>query len=248
MKKRLIILLYPIFVSFAISQTVTLPSYYGVQTKPYKNCGTTTDADGNVYLTIVIGDQCWMRENLKTTRYNNGTSIPNVTLNSSWATLTTPAYCWYNNDGLGQGNTFGALYNWFAVNTGILCPTGWHVPNDDEWKELEVAVGMIQDTADLYGTRGINEGSRLADNAALWNNGLLESNPGFSSSNFDALPGGLRKNDGSFFGNGNVAYFWSVSMYNSSLSYYRRIDYNDARISRYYGYIEDGFSVRCIKN
>jgi len=93
------------------------------------------DIDGNVYHTVIIGTQIWMVENLKTTKYNDGTSIANVTDNVEWIGLTSPAYCWYNNY-TSYKTQFGALYNWYAVNTGKLAPTGWHVPSHAEWTTL----------------------------------------------------------------------------------------------------------------
>ena len=99
------------------------------------------DIDGNVYHTVTIGTQVWMVENLKTTRYNDGTAIPLVTDGTAWAALTTPGYCWYNNDSATYKNTYGALYNWYAVNTGKLAPTGWHVPTDSEWTVLTTYLG-----------------------------------------------------------------------------------------------------------
>ena len=99
------------------------------------------DIDGNNYLTVTIGTQIWMAENLRTTKYNDGTAIPLVTDNTTWANLTTPAYCWYNNDAKTNGSTYGALYNWYSVNTKKLCPTGWHVPNDTEWTTLTTYLG-----------------------------------------------------------------------------------------------------------
>jgi hypothetical protein len=91
------------------------------------------DIDGNVYDTVTVGTQTWMVENLKTTRYNDGTAIPLVTKSVAWETLSTPGYCWYNNDESTYKAPYGALYNWYTVNTGKLCPTGWHVPGDSEW-------------------------------------------------------------------------------------------------------------------
>ena len=91
------------------------------------NPASITDKDGNVYTSVTIGTQVWMVENLKTTKYNDGTPIPNVTDNTEWSNLTTPAYCWYDND-ITKKNPYGALYNGYAVRTGKLCPTGWHVP------------------------------------------------------------------------------------------------------------------------
>lgn len=100
------------------------------------------DADGNTYKIIKIGDQVWTAENLRTTRYNDGTEIPLVTDYTAWTNLTTPAYAWTNND-IGNKSVYGALYNWFAVKTCKLCPSGWHVPTDAEWTILENHLGGI---------------------------------------------------------------------------------------------------------
>ncbi len=100
-----------------------------------------SDGDGNIYETVTIGTQVWLTENLKATKYNDGTSIQFVTDNTLWATLSTPAYCWYNNDGGNYKDIYGGLYNWWAVNTGKLCPTGWHVPSDGEWTTLTSTLG-----------------------------------------------------------------------------------------------------------
>ncbi|MBA7520565.1 hypothetical protein ES705_12661 [subsurface metagenome] len=97
---------------------------------------TINDKDGNEYTAVPIGTQVWMVENLKTTKYKDGTVIPLVTSNSSWISLSTPGYFWYNNDAVSYKNTFGALYNWYTVNTNELCPLGWHVPTDAEWTVL----------------------------------------------------------------------------------------------------------------
>src|SRR5271157_74086 len=97
---------------------------------------TVTDIDGNVYHTINIGTQEWLAENLRTTRYSDGSPIPLVTDSLTWGKLITPGYCWYNNDSATFGRTYGALYNWHAVNTKKLAPKGWHVPSDSEWTIL----------------------------------------------------------------------------------------------------------------
>ena len=94
------------------------------------------DKDRNVYKTVIIGTQVWMAENLKTTKYKDGTAIPLVTDGNAWAALSTPGYCWYNNDAATYEDTYGVLYNWYTVNTGKLCPTGWHVPSDAEWTTI----------------------------------------------------------------------------------------------------------------
>ena len=103
--------------------------------------GNVTDDDGNVYHSVTIGTQVWMVENLKTTKYNDGTSIPLVTDATDWHNLLTPGYCWNNNDEATYKATYGALYNWYTVNTGNLCPTGWHVPGDAEWTTLTTYLG-----------------------------------------------------------------------------------------------------------
>ena len=109
----------------------------------YLNPGLTyesiTDIEGNTYRTIQIGTQTWMAENLRTTKFKDGNKIHNGIF--GWNTKTG-AYLWYNNDASGFKNTYGALYNWYAVNTGRLCPAGWHVPSDDERKQLEIELGM----------------------------------------------------------------------------------------------------------
>ena len=100
------------------------------------SAGTVKDADGNKYNTVKIGNQVWMVENLKTTKYNDGTEILNVTSDTQWANLTTGAYCNYDNLE-SNAEIYGRLYNWYAVNTGKLAPAGWHVPTDDDWIILE---------------------------------------------------------------------------------------------------------------
>jgi len=108
---------------------------------PTTTAGKVTDIDGNVYDTVKIGTQIWIIENLKTTKYNDGTSIPMVTDSAAWINLTTPGYCWHKNTSASYKNTYGALYNWYAVNTGKLAPKGWHVPSDAEWTTLITYLG-----------------------------------------------------------------------------------------------------------
>jgi uncharacterized protein (TIGR02145 family) len=104
-----------------------------------------TDIEGNDYTTVTIGTQTWMGENLKTTKLTDGESIPKITDNAAWPNLATPAYCWYNNDETAHKKIYGALYNWYTVNTGKLCPTGWHIPSDDEWKTMIAFLGGAEE-------------------------------------------------------------------------------------------------------
>ncbi len=204
---------------------------------------TISDADGNTYATVTIGSQIWMKENLKTTRFNNGTNIPLVTDNTGWANSTTPAYCWYNNDESAYKNIYGALYNWYTVNTGNLCPLGWHVPTDGDWKILEMHLGMSQEVTELALWRGTNEGSKLKSV-----NGWYQNGNGTNESGFTGLPGGLRDYDGIFYYIGSWTDFWSSTEINSNNAWTRGLGYTHDNIGRYEDSKKLGVSVRCIKN
>lgn len=207
------------------------------------------DIDGNYYDVVGIGNQVWMAENLRTTTYNDGTPIELKEDNTEWSSDNTGAYCWYNNDEATYADTYGALYNFYAVETGKLCPAGWHVPTDSEWRTLEKALGMSQAEAGAIGWRGTNEGSELAGNASLWYNGDLVNGEGFESSGFDALPADRRKFSGTFNGElGQKSFFWTASPYNPDNSYARYLYYNYSYVYRLYFANNEGYSVRCIKD
>ena len=206
------------------------------------------DTDGNIYRVIKIGNQWWMAENLKVTHYRSGDAIPNVTDNTEWANLTTGAYCNYNNDA-GNVATYGRLYNWYAVDDSRnIAPSGWHVPTDAEWKQLEMSLGMSQSEADDTGWRGTNEGSKLAGNASLWASGDLENNPEFGTSGFTALPGGCRLFSGYSYYLGIHALFWSAPEHSSGYAWYRSLSCYYAQVYRgSYGKVH-GLSVRCVRD
>ncbi len=212
---------------------------------------TVTDIDGNIYSIVKIGDQIWMAENLKVTKYRNGTLIPHVTDNSEWTGLTTGAYCIYNNDKSNVA-TYGNLYNWYAINdTRNIAPTGWHISSDDEWKQLEMALGMSESNAYDTFWRGTSEGSKLAGKADLWSNGELENNAGFGKSGFFALPGGFRSySNGTFNYIRTRAYFWSSTVYNENViaAWIRGLRYDHSDETRDYGHKRNGFSVRCLQD
>ncbi|WP_430817548.1 FISUMP domain-containing protein [Carboxylicivirga sp. RSCT41] len=211
--------------------------------------GTITDDDGNTYKTIKIGDQWWMAENLRTTKYNDGSSIPLITDNSSWGNRTTPAYCWYNNDrSTAVANNYGALYNWHTVNTGKLCPDGWHVPTDAEWQTLEMHLRMSGSDANSTDWRGTNQGSQLAGTASLWDSGSLTTNSGFGSSGFNALPSGNRRLYYNFNYEGSHCDWWSSTQGSSSRAYRRSLYYLNTGIYRSINYKLNGYSVRCVKD
>lgn len=177
------------------------------------------DIEGNTYNIVTIGAQVWMAENLKTTRLNNNTAIPVVTDNLAWATATSPAYCWYGNDGPTNKPIYGALYNFHAVATGNLCPAGWHVPSEIEFQALEVTLGMSPSETSLYDWRGTNQGAQLKSTTG-WAPGL----GGTNTSGFSALPGGYRYGvTGTFNNKGDLSYWWT-STGDPVNALYRRLD------------------------
>ena len=208
------------------------------------------DVDGNIYKTVRIGNQVWMAENLRVTHYRDKSAIPNLTSDRSWKRASSGAYCYYDNKSR-NGDTYGALYNWYAAtDVRNIAPEGWHVPTDAEWKELEMYLGLSQSEADAEGFRGSNEGSKLAGNADLWNNGVLVSNSAFGASNFTALPGGQRDhNNGQYYNISNCAWFWSSTEYNDDSSWYRDLYYFYSEIGREIPLSKNyGFSVRCVRD
>ncbi|OQY02885.1 MAG: hypothetical protein B6I20_06115, partial [Bacteroidetes bacterium 4572_117] len=224
---------------------------------------TVSDYDGNEYQTVVIGTQTWMAENLKVTHFADGTAINLVTVNTAWANLADnnadKAYCYYDNSDANR-DTYGALYTWAAAMNGSnsstanpsdvqgVCPTGWHLPSDAEWKELEMYLGMSQAQADAINWRGTNEGSKLAGNASLWNNGSLESNADFGISGFIALPGGMRESGNGLFDYfGENPYFWSTTENDGASAWLRYLNYDHTDVYRDKYNKSSGSSVRCVK-
>ena len=214
-------------------------------------CDPVTDIDGNTYQTVAIGDQVWMQENLKVTKYVNGNEIPTGYNNSEWSDLNstqTGAYTVYD-DNESNADTYGYLYNFYAVDDerGI-CPDGWHIPTDDEIKELEMYLGMSQEEADYNSWRGTNEGSKLAGRADLWNDNDLDNNPEFGTSGFNFLPGGCRWASSGLYSNmGESGFFWSSTEFGDGAWYRYLMDIN-SEISRTHGSERLGFSVRCVKD
>jgi len=211
--------------------------------------GIVTDIDGNVYQTIIIGNQEWMAENLKVTHYRNGDPILHITDNGNWLTTTDGAYSIYDNDSANV-NTFGNLYNWYAIDDARgLAPEGWHVPSDEEIKQLEMYLGMTQSQAEAISYRGTNEGSKLAGNANLWNDGSLENDPEFGSSGFNLLPGGYREiNNGDFIQIYSYGHFWSTTEEDMSYVWTRGITSSLTQVYRYYNSKHVGYSVRCVRD
>jgi len=203
-----------------------------------------TDIEGNVYETVKIGDQVWMAENLKTTKYNDDAAIPLVTENADWIVLADDAYCWAQNDEATYKPLYGALYNWYAVETGKLCPTGWHVPTDGEFSAMEMSLGMTAEEAGGTDWRGTDEGDKLKKSTG-WKDGENGSN----MSGFAALPAGYRSYiTGISEGIRLITYFWTSTGLDENIATYRRLDGDNDKVFRSGTYKRAGKSVRCVKN
>jgi len=225
-------------------------------------CGvsTVTDIDGNEYNTVLIGDQCWMAENLKTTQYSNGTPIDYPgTNNSAWESNTRGAYAWYNNN-ISWKESYGALYNWHAVdNTSGLCPIGWHVPSYEEWTQLidyTVNQGYSNNWNDPNGAgnalkscRQVNSplgGDCATTEHPRWNEHTTHH--GFDVFAFSAVSGGDRYTNGSYNNIGIYGSWWNSTEYSSTGAWYRYIDCGSGGVYGYAVLKESGFSVRCLKD
>jgi len=197
------------------------------------------DNDGNIYSIVTIGPQVWMGENLKTKTYNDGITIPIVSSGIEWANMSTPAYCWYSNNEQTYKATYGALYNWYAVSTGKLCPAGWHVPTDAEYTTLITYLGGDK----------IAGGKLKEAGTAHW---ATPNTGATNGTSFSALPGGGRYNlyseGGAFSDIGYYNYLWSATENTSGNAWSRDISYilNNVKKAEYSK--KDGGSVRCIRN
>lgn len=204
------------------------------------------DVQGNVYKTTLIGNQVWMAENLRATRYNNNTTIPIITDSVQWINNGGAAYSWYRNN-QANGPVYGAQYTWHAVNTGNLCPTGWHVPSEAEYRTMEQALGMNADSSLLWGWRGNGVATKLKDSIG-WTVGA-----GDNSSGFSAQGSGYRAwNDAQFRGLGEIAYYWTATddaiNNKPEVAWYRRIDGVTSMVYRASTGKNGGKSVRCVKD
>ena len=207
--------------------------------------GTMTDQDGNVYKTVKIGNQWWMAENLKVTHYRNGDPIPNVKDDTEWSDLSTGAYCAYDNDN-GNVATYGLLYNWYAVDDSRnIAPAGWHVPSDEEWKELELFLGMEPSILDLLQWRGKDEGTKLKSIEG-W---LYANGNGTNESGFNAFPSGYRyRLSGGFWADQELAYYWLSDLTEDNFPWTRTLSCRESGIARSFAGMNYGYSIRLIKD
>lgn len=211
-------------------------------------CGeeTVKDADGNVYETVKVGGFCWLAENLKTTKYQDGTEILKPLSNSDWREAGNKkegAYACYQNENQ-FCQTYGALYNIYAVDQG-LCPDGWYVPTDKDWKDFEIRLGIDKEEVDRLYWRGEKTGLMIAGENHLWNDDLSQDEK-FATTDFKAVPAGYRMSGGNFSWLGGRANFWSSTI---EASGWRRtiMPGRTGGIRRTAAAKNFGFSVRCIK-
>lgn len=193
------------------------------------------DIDGNKYNSVIIGTQTWMVENLKTTKFSDGTDIPLITSAEDWMGLTSPGFQWYNSDPLKYKASYGALYNFYVVSTGKLCPAGWHVPSNAEWSTLTTFL-LGEDVA----------GGKLKEAGIThWQspNGEATNETGFT-----ALPGGGISDHGLYSGIGYEGDWWAADEDMYSDTYIRSLSYYWGRFRTYSATKQSGFSVRCVKN
>ena len=195
---------------------------------------TITDIDGNVYETIVIGNQTWMKTNLNVSKYQDGTPIPEEKDPVKWATLTTGAWCYYDNDPK-NGKLYGKLYNWYAVNNKKgLAPAGYQIPTDEQWNTLTTFIGS-------------EAGGKMKESGtANWSSPNKDAT---NSTGFTALPGGYVISNGGFYFIGDYGYWWSSTsnVDDESMAWNRSLNYNSGIACRSYDGKNYGFAVRCIK-
>lgn len=226
-------------------------------TKPASD--TVSDIDGNTYKTVIIGDQEWMAENLRVSKYNNGDAIPAGLSGTDWGSTTSGAYAVYNNDD-DMLEAYGKLYNWFAVDDSRgLCPEGWSVPSDEDWTQLVNYIsdqGFPNESDNPNGAANALKSCRQEDSPEggdcdtsehpRWNsNG---THHGFDEFGFSGFPGGVRYSSGSFYSIGGNGFWWSSSESSSLNAWSRTMTRLNGIVSRYDYPKGTGFSVRCFKN
>jgi len=193
------------------------------------------DMDGNVYQTVRIGTQIWMAENLRTTKYNDGTPIPEIKENKAWADTKTGAFSWYNNDSSAYDKLYGKLYNWYAIDSGKLALAGWRVPTDEDWDILIKHLGGEKEAGAKMKVIG----------AVHWQNPNTGAN---NESGFSALPG-YRADSGGFWGIGQKSGYWTATMNYTTPrnAWLRDISHNSTIVNRNHTSKNSGYYIRFVK-
>lgn len=244
---------FPLETSIAIPDTSDSQDSSGVHhRKLYIQGDGVEDKDGNYYKTIILGEQEWMAENLRTTRYRNGDPIPNLTNNPEWQNTLSGAWSYYNNES-DYGAVYGNLYNWFTtIDDRGVCPAGWEVPTVDDWVLLETYLGLDEEEVwQVYG-RGEDDniGGRMKESASgLWHAPNVGAN---NASGFSALPGGMRLDNGTFSGIGKNGLWWSSTIRNTqelmpNRIWIRHLLHHKAYINVFSTYKQSGLSIRCVR-
>jgi uncharacterized protein (TIGR02145 family) len=237
---------------FRVKGVNSLGTSYG-EDKVFQTTQPVADIDGNQYNTVTIGTQTWTSRNLETTRFNDGTEIPLVTDDNTWAVLDSPGLCWYDNNELQSKGTFGALYNWYTVNHGGICPSGYHVLTFDEWITFMTFLG---DNWFYYGgSLGLANGLYLVSDTG-WNYSSVAGSIGNTDlpelrniTRFSVLPAGIRDADQKVFrSRGSYSTFWTSSEEYADYAYILSFSF-DGTIPDY-GYQKGtyGYSIRCLKD
>ncbi len=205
-----------------------------------------TDIDGNVYSSVINCGQTWMQQNLNVTHFNNGDLIPKVTDGANWSILTTPAWCWYNDDSVRYAR-YGRMYNWHAINDPRgLAPSGWHIATNFEWNQIAKCIDVNADTSCINCTQSSTAGGAMKETGTL--NWSSPNAAATNSSGLTGLPGGGRRTDGGFSAINIHCNWWSATEVNPTNAFARNLLWNGGylgSISVDKGY---GFNVRCIKN
>jgi len=221
---------------------------------PVPELDSITDAEGNIYKTVKIGDQWWMAEDLRVKRYSNGDSITFINTKNFSIEFDSARWKSIKDTGTYCKGAFGLLYNWYAVkDTRNIAPAGWHVPTDYEWKKLEIYLGMGKEVSDSINWRGTNEGNKLKIQGVGLTSWTTPDNKykvwGSNESGLSALPDGCMMFNG-IPGNPGPSYtgFWWTTSEQNGEAWYRYLDYNKPNVFRFYGPKNYGFSIRCVKD
>lgn len=208
--------------------------------------GSIADGEGNIYSTIYVGAQRWMAENLRTSRYSNGDPISFAPGAVQWGASGSGSWCYYEGDA-GYNVFHGKLYNWYVVqDPRNVCPNGWHVPSDADWKELELVIGIPMPNLNSTGSRGAeaNAGGQLKS-LIMWDNPNIGAT---DSLGFAALPGGSRFTTGLFDQGGAKGYWWTSSGSDAVYAWQRSLANDNAGVFRFVGAKTVGASVRCLED
>lgn len=234
-------ILYLIFTGFLF---ISSSPYAQTIFNPNLTYGKIKDVDGNIYKTIQIGSQTWMAENLKTTKYQNGAPVAYIKDAKKWNKDTSGGWCYYNNDP-SLNISYGKLYNWFVVeNEKNICPTGWHIPSDEDWNTL---IGYLD--YDFLPDAIESQSSVAGDQLKSTGNTFWKySNEGTNTSGFSAIPGAYRTSDGGFTVFNKEGYWWSSTPAYTNFAWYRSLHNKSSSVYRNYLNKTAGFSIRCVKD